>query len=464
MLSTSFRNFLGDESGGYTIWSLLWFSLYVAMGGLAVDMTDAYRNQTLLQSTADASALAAVMSLPDQTDAVAQAVSYSTDNMTPAINGTVLRGSEVFFGNWDFDTRTFTPGTTSPDAVWVITRRSDANENPVATNFLRILGLWGLPVDRWNISVQAIAVGYVSKCRRGGFVAANKVDVTSGNIFYNDICIHGQNMYEDPGKDWAVDMNNSNVYESGVEVSAPNYDYLNNTHNNYGLDAAMNEGDSYPVDALYGGVQKFINGMTDLSSGYTPNYINAEVGTVTVTPIAIDENYPGTGDQSYVAGNIYYATCNSSKALTLPTDTTIKNVVIISECPIKASTGLVLEGVVIASTAVGNGKYPLAKNAIDLASAARIGAADFCESGKGGVELYALASVHVAAKLGISGLRAVVGGDFQVAAQADIIGISVQAGNDIIFTAAGNVTPNFGLCPQGTLPPGVFALQYRLVL
>jgi Flp pilus assembly protein TadG len=58
VLHTSFRSFLRDESGSYTIWSLIWFSLYVAIGGLAVDMTDAYRNQTLLQSTADASALA----------------------------------------------------------------------------------------------------------------------------------------------------------------------------------------------------------------------------------------------------------------------------------------------------------------------------------------------------------------------------------------------------------------------
>ncbi|MCK5365095.1 MAG: hypothetical protein KAR22_19085, partial [Gammaproteobacteria bacterium] len=67
-------------------------------------------NQTLLQSTADASALAAVMSLPDQVDGLAQALVYAADNMNPAINGTVLRGSEVIFGNWNFSARTFTPG------------------------------------------------------------------------------------------------------------------------------------------------------------------------------------------------------------------------------------------------------------------------------------------------------------------------------------------------------------------
>ena len=103
MLSKSFHKFLRDESGGYTIWSLIWFSLYVAMGGLAVDMTDAYRNQTMLQSTADASALAGVMSLPDQASAVTQALLYSADNMDPGINGEVLKADEVIFGNWDFE-------------------------------------------------------------------------------------------------------------------------------------------------------------------------------------------------------------------------------------------------------------------------------------------------------------------------------------------------------------------------
>ena len=159
MSSKSFHRFLRDESGSYTIWSLVWFSLYVAMGGLAVDMTDAYRNQTLLQSTADASSLAAVMSLPDQADGTAQALAYSTDNMYTGINGNVLNAAEVIFGNWDFDTRTFTPGTASPDAARVITRRDDANSNPLATNFLRIIGL-----QQWNISVEAIATKYIPEC------------------------------------------------------------------------------------------------------------------------------------------------------------------------------------------------------------------------------------------------------------------------------------------------------------
>jgi hypothetical protein len=418
------------------------------------------------------------MSLPDPDEVVAVALAYSTINMDPTNNGNgnVLKAEDVVIGSWNFDTRTFSTGSAPADAVeavYVTTRRSNANDNPLATSFLRIVNLWGIPGDVWDINTAAIAVKYIPICLRGGFIAANKVDVTSGNVFYNNICVHGQNIYEDSGQDWGVDMNNGNEYEPGVEVSSPYYEDLNDTHDNEGLEAAMVEGDVMPSDALSNRIQKFFDGMTDTNADYMPDYINTETVEVDLTgkviPIPITETYSGTGEQSYEPGNIYYATCNSSKSLALPTDTTIKEVVIISECPIKASTGLVLEDVVLASTSVGNGgKDPLAPlvnhNAIDLASAAQIGAADFCTNGgKGGVELYALASAHVAAKLGINGLRAVVGGDFSVAGQADIEGVSVQAGHDIIFTAAGSVSPNFGLCENGTLPPGQYAWHYRLV-
>lgn len=60
-IANGLRRFAADERGSYTLWSLVWFMLYVALGGVTVDVTDAYRNQTLLQSTADAAVLAAVM-------------------------------------------------------------------------------------------------------------------------------------------------------------------------------------------------------------------------------------------------------------------------------------------------------------------------------------------------------------------------------------------------------------------
>ncbi len=469
MLSTRFHSFLRDESGGYTIWSLIWFSLYVAMGGLAVDMTDAYRNQTLLQSTADFSALAAVMSLPDQTDGTAQALAFAADNMNPGINGNVLDADEVIFGIWNFSARTFTPGTTAPNAVRVITRRDDANNNPLATTFLRILGLWGLPMDRWNISVEAVAVGYIPHCLRDGFVAANSVHMNGNNDFINDICIHGQNMIDDPGKNYAIELNNNNYFEPGVSVSMPDLDMMpmreGTCLNNSGLcsNDVLFEGDVWPEDVEL--IDPIIQGMQS-GSAYMPdymyitdadgNYVLDQFSNPMVhyEQITNAEKYTGP----YLPNTIYDMKCsNGKKTVNLPTDTTIRNVVIVADCSISSSKGLHLEDVVLASSYVGNGPNGLQQNAITLASGTYLGNPDDCVDG-GGVAIYSASSVHVAAQGVFHGLRIVAAYDVQFTARnVSVYGISVQAGNDIFLTS----NNRFGLCPDGV--DGGYAWHYRLV-
>ena len=54
----------------------------------------------------------------------------------------------------------------------------------------------------------------------------------------------------------------------------------------------------------------------------------------------------------------------------------------IAGCAIGESDGRILEDVVLASTAWGNGQKQLYKAAINLASAARLGATDFCDTGE----------------------------------------------------------------------------------
>ena len=469
MLSTRFHKFLRDESGGYTIWSLIWFSLYVAMGGLAVDMTDAYRNQTMLQSTADASALAGVMSLSDQDDAVAQALAFATDNMNPAINGEVLKAGEVILGNWDFATKTFAPGTTAPNAVRVITRRDDANNNPLATNFLRILGLWGLPMDRWNISVQAIAIRYVPNCIRDGLVAANQVHTNGNNNYINDICIHGQNVDTDPGLDYAIELNNGNDFEPGVQVSMPDLNKMpmntNTCKNNPGLcsNAVLFEGDVWPADVKY--LDAMIQGMQS-GSAYMPDYVYITDADgnymmdgngnpmVNYEEITNAEKYTGP----YLPNTIYDMKCTAgNKTISLPTDTTISNVVIVADCNITSSNGLHLENVVLASSYAGNGPNGLAQSAITLASGTYLGNSDYCGEG-GGVQIYSASSVHVAAGGEFHGLRIVAAYDVQFTARnVGVWGMDVQAGHDIFLTS----NNDFGLCPGSG--EGGYAWQYRLV-
>ena len=101
MLCGYSRKFLNDEQGGGTIMGLLWFILLVGITGLAVDITDGLRSQTMLQATADAAALASVIDLPDEAAAVATAVSYSDANMSEDDYGTVLIEADVDIGSWD---------------------------------------------------------------------------------------------------------------------------------------------------------------------------------------------------------------------------------------------------------------------------------------------------------------------------------------------------------------------------
>jgi len=352
----------------------------------------------------------------------------------------------------------------------VITRRADANNNPLATNFLRILGLWGLPFDRWNISVQAVAVRYVPNCIRDGLVAANRVHTNGNNNYINDICIHGQNVVTDSGQDYAIELNNGNDFADGVQVSMPDLERMpmrNGTcENNPGLcsDAVLFEGDVWPKDVEY--LDAMMQGMQS-GTAYMPDYMYV---TDTVGNYVMDEfNNPlvhyeeinnaekYTGD--YLPNTIYNMKCTSgNKTVTLPTDTVISNVVIVADCNITSSNGLHLENVVLASSYAGNGPNGLQQNAVTLASGTYLGNDDYCAKG-GGVQIYSASSVHVAAGGEFHGLRIVARYDVSFTARnVGVWGMSVQAGHDISLTS----NNNFGLCPGSG--EGGYASHYRLVL
>jgi len=501
--STRFNSFLRDERGGYTLWSLVWFSLYVAMGGLAVDMTDAYRNQTLLQSTADASALAGVMSLPDKTDAVAQALAYATDNMNPSINGNVLKAEEVFTGNWNFNTRQFTDNGTPLNAVRVITRRADVNNNPLATNFLRILSLWGLPFDRWNISVEAVATRYVPDCldRRNSLIAGNKVDLTSNNTIM-DTCIHGQNLIDDPGHDYAVEIQNNGTLGEGTEISMPHVEEMIDRPticSNDGLctdnvQDIVIEGDIMPADSF--AVYDTIAAMLDPTS---TDYLPADLYSVDAvtselvypTRVTIDFNnistcsacvlvpdldpitgaplptVPGASvTYEYTAvmapGTVYEITCTDPMdQLILPDpllQPVLSNVAVLSACRIQGQSDMIIEGSVLASSAVGNGSKPYQKSTISFPSGVQFGRLDGCAPG-GGVGIYSSSSVHVSAAGKIDGLQIVARGDIEFSAGQTADDLTLEAGHNIKFTANADLGT---LCPP-LAEDALFVSHYRLV-
>jgi Flp pilus assembly protein TadG len=499
VFSTSFRRFLKDESGAYAVWSLVWFSIYVAMGGLAVDVTDAYRNQTLLQATADASALAGVMSLPDETAVLAEALAYSTINMDPTNNGNgnVLKAEDVVIGNWSFDTDTFTTGGTAPNAVLAITRRSNANDNPLATSFLRIVNLWGIPGDVWDINTAAVAVKYIPECFLGGnsLVAGNRVDVTSNNTFQNT-CVHGQNLIEDPAHDYAVEIQNNGTILDGVDISMSDLDDMIDRPticSNDGLcqEGRLVEGDIMPSDAFL--VDQMVAGMLDPAA---TDYLSEDMYSVDAETSELElpdyeyidlsdcdacvaippkvEFDPITGEKlplgrtttyEYTAvmepGTVYAISCDDPMdQLILPKpdlQPVLQQVTVISECRIKGQSNMRLEGVSLASSAIGGGSKPFSKATIQFPSGTHFGKQDNCAPG-GGVRIYSAASVHITAGATIDGMQIVARGDVELTANETANGITIEAGHNIKFTANADIGTG---CLGGI--DGVFAWHYRLV-
>ncbi|MCZ6860233.1 MAG: hypothetical protein O7I42_08130, partial [Alphaproteobacteria bacterium] len=97
------------------------------------------------------------------------------------------------------------------------------------------------------------------------------------------------------------------------------------------------------------------------------------------------------------------------------------------------------------------------KTNIEFAAGTRFGLQDGCAPG-GGVRLYSGASVHIADGASIDGMQIVARGTVMLTANETMNGISIQAGQNIIFTANADVGTG---CVGGI--DGVFAWRYRLV-
>jgi len=437
---------LRDERGAGTVMGLLWFMLIVGVCGMAVDVTDGFRSRTMLQATADSSALAAAIDLPSEATAKATAVNYAAMNMPVAINGSVLVASDVVAGAWDNDSRTFTPSSdvatgTPLDAVYVMTKRDFDNENPIATNFLRIIG-W----DSWNVRAQAIAQRYLPDCLNDGLIAREQVDISSNNSFVNHICVHGQK---------GVKMQSGNYFEPGVIVSMLDMETLqipsSGLDSNTGLSEALREQGLQPREVNH--TDEIMRAMIDKDdpnfAAYIPGYIDTNQPV-----IEVDEKFDLGSAES---GRIYHVLCKANKNARIPNNAVLQNVVIIAECQLHIGSSAFIMNAVLGSRSGGNGSTDKA----DVVASANVqlGLPDNCTPG-GGVRIYSNATIHTAASTGIDGVQMVAKGDIELGARdMGINGISAQSGQNVDLTS----NNMFGLC-SGNTDALLTVDYYRLVL
>jgi Flp pilus assembly protein TadG len=164
--------FCKDEDGVGSIYMLCLLPVFLMLAGLGMDGTAAFRTRDMLQSTADAAALAGALQLPtggpantsQECGAVNNALTYTRANMSVAGFGNVLNTSytspstctpgDVVFGNWDGTTFTSpTPSGGNENAIKVTVKTATANGNAYPTSFLALVGK-----SSWDIAAAAVAV------------------------------------------------------------------------------------------------------------------------------------------------------------------------------------------------------------------------------------------------------------------------------------------------------------------
>ncbi|MEM9048705.1 MAG: pilus assembly protein TadG-related protein [Pseudomonadota bacterium] len=415
--------FARSEAGSITIWNLCWSIVFMILAGLTVDVSNAYRMQTLLQSTADAAALAAIIDLPDMANAVASADTFAAHNLNPAVHGDVLATADVRFGRWDpHGAGLQTLGGNAPNAIKVTVRRSADNENTLPTTFLRLIGF-----DYWNIASSSVATNVERPCIQNGVISGTRVEVMAPTTFRDGLCVHGQE---------GLTIGDSAVFLSRAQPSMPDLDDL--LWNGVPLDPTFEPREGWLEPKMAFETAEILGELSILNPDFMPDYI--DIAQPVLTHMAGDDL------SDLEERRVHVVDCGASPALDLPAAAAWSRAVVIFNCPVTAAD-ILLSDVVIASSA-----------SIEFNGLARVGRNDNCAP-RGGVQVISGDAVRFLDDARLYGVQVVANGSVTLQGlPGETEGIAIQAGSAIRFTEADLL----GACQGGvdTLDTGK---QYRLV-
>jgi hypothetical protein len=425
--------FLGDESGAATLMALFFVLISAVLGGLAIDFNKAMARRTHLQVTADAVAHAALYTRQAHSRemAIAKALDIAAYNLPKARHGDALRADDIEFGIWNSDTRSFTPDPSARGAVRVNAYRIADRSNPVRNILLRMVGF-----NTFDLSRASVYVTYQPTCFREGFVAQGTVDVQSNNSFQNGFCIHSNDH---------VKVSSNNYFGDDTIVSMPNTDHLqlprSGFETNAGLEEALRD-NGYHIRIL-NELEKIISNLSTNAPDTRPDYISAN-GVTVLDGKTVD------GSQ-FIPGRAYLVTCTGGSSMHIKDGGAIRDVTVVTNCPVRFGQGALLENTVLATTNTGS-------KSISSPSSLQIGRNDNCAPG-GGAQILTLGGVDIAADMRMYGGQIIAQGDVNFSANANgIAGASIIAGGSISGTS--NMT--MGFCGDG-MENSFRAAYFRLV-
>lgn len=430
-LQNAANRFRRHQDGGLTVVNLFFLSVLAILGGVAIDVASVVSARTQLQATADAAAHAALVEREFHTsqEATDKALAVALQNMPQGSFGDVLTQQNITFGDWDRETRVFTADVNSSDAVLVTTERLEQNGNAVTTFLLQFVGLWD-----WDVRTSAVFETFIPTCLLEGFVAESVIDIQSNNSYFNGFCLHSNSH---------VAINNNNFFESGTVVSMPDSNDLvvditgSGEDKNEGLEDALREGKW--IIKILNRIDMIAEGLQDRQSRYARDYTN----NFNVIQIDVDMPSLKQGNKYVIEpndlqkGRVYKVTCDKLDLVNKGSGV-FDGIVLIADCPIEISGGLVFTDTVILTTYAGAGALKSPANIV-------LGDNDGCASG-GGAQFLTKGDVDFSAGVALYGSQIIAGGDVKFTSNADgLQGASIVAGGRIDSTS----NMNFAFCGSG---------------
>lgn len=432
MLINRLSHIRQSEEGALTAFGLFMLMGSIVVGGLALDVANAYLVRTQLQATADAAAHAAiyVRDSNDEATAINAALNVAETMMPASKYGTTLTAADIRFGTWDDGTQIFTVDPGNDDAVFVDIERSAANANPVATYFLRFAG-----IDKWDVRTGSVFETYVPSCFREGFVAQDPVDMQSNNTYENGFCIHSNDH---------VELNGGNEFGDTTVVSMPDMRDLiePSSSGNPGLEDALR--DSSYIIRILNRLPTIINGLATGDDAYLPDYITSSI------PINFNGAQFNTDD--IVAGRIHIVDCNGGQKVNFSSSAVIEDAVIVTDCQVHFAADALLRNAILATTSTSN-------KSISAGAQFTLGDDDNCAEG-GDAQVLSLGTVELTAGVQIFGSQIIAMDDILLTSNAvGIEGASLISGGTISVTSNGSMA----FCGSG-MTRNFLAEYFRMVI
>jgi len=474
--------FSKNEDGIATVWSLFWLVLCLAISGIAVDTTNAWKTQQILQSTADVAAHAGALELGTVgNDSIIEVVReasnhYASLNVNSGRYGDILVDDDIQVGYWDNDAKTFTEmdagSIQTPNAVRATTRRDGVASASVGTFFLRFVGF-----NEFTISTSAVVQRFVPQCEGDGIFANGENNSSAQQTFIDRFCMHGEK---------GITFAQRNTFEEGTIASTPNLDNCGPSFksctdaHNPGIEDALRAASN--PNGKVAKIETYIAELQNRHSDYQPKYIDQNLPIIYLTANDFDAS-------TIQARRIYVVSCNSGQNLNLSAPSggnengngkgkekgnsngngggnsghdeddgpLVKSefVLVGLGCDFVFDSSISYEDATFATTATGNQTFSGSAGVI-------LGKNDGCTQG-GEVVAITTGSVHFSAKLEAYDVEFIIRDDLHLASNGNAE--SVHSGSNFYVGGDVRITSQhtFAGCNGKTIPPFDTKYSWRLV-